>query len=534
MGQYNKAILTVAGENLIARTLAGEIQLNITKAKTSNYIYPAGIDFKLLTDMQGIKQIATDPATAVYNDTMIQTRVLFSNEEVAFTYYIQNIGLYAMDGTQEVLFCIVTAEMPDEMPQYNGVASTSYIYNIQNTVQDTAELNITVIPSGTATIQDVLERVDATGGDISETIIKTLDTVEDKYPVPTAGENVKRFFGKMLTLMKNVRPLTGNTTLYVSTIGSDILGDGSELNPFRTIQYAIDTLPKDLNSYTAYVQIADGTYEETVTITGFKSGSVILRTIRGDVISPLTKVTNIICSHNCAYINIGGLDITTTSSDGILCVDCSNVQIGNVRCVGVTDTFKGVYGAEVNLFRVWNCEISNRKFAVFFGNSKGYVNGCTGVSNNTGIYAGSGTIINISGSSIGATFPLDHGYGGMLVYANGTQISDLISSRLSCTWGIINGGYYRNGNISGVAMVVVQLRINLTTNLTAGSTYTISGFPSMGMGGVANVISVAINRPQLTDHCYMTPSGVITFIPVVNIPSTQGGLIFNCSYITNS
>lgn len=104
MGQYNKAVLTAAGENLIARTLAGEIQLNITKAKTSNYIYPAGIDFKSLTDMQGIKQTVSGPTTAVYNDTMIQTRVLFSNEEIATTYYIHNIGLYAMDGTQEVLF----------------------------------------------------------------------------------------------------------------------------------------------------------------------------------------------------------------------------------------------------------------------------------------------------------------------------------------------------------------------------------------------------------------------------------------------
>jgi len=160
MGQFNKAILTAAGENLIARTLAGEIQLNINKAKTSNYIYPAGTDFKSLTDMQGIKQTAINPATAVYSNTMIQTRVLFGNEEIASTYYIYNIGLYAMDGTQEVLFCIVTAESPDEMPQYNGVASTSYIYNIQNVVQDAAQLNITVNPSGTATIQDVLERVD--------------------------------------------------------------------------------------------------------------------------------------------------------------------------------------------------------------------------------------------------------------------------------------------------------------------------------------------------------------------------------------
>ncbi|MBP1653412.1 MAG: hypothetical protein H6Q26_3569 [Bacteroidetes bacterium] len=105
MGQYNKAVLTAAGEGLIAQALAGEIQLSITKAKTSNYAYPSSTDFKSLTDMQGVKQTASDPVTAVYSDAMIQTRALFSNEEIASTYYIHNIGLYAMDGTEEVLFC---------------------------------------------------------------------------------------------------------------------------------------------------------------------------------------------------------------------------------------------------------------------------------------------------------------------------------------------------------------------------------------------------------------------------------------------
>ena len=241
MGQYNKAVLTAAGERLIARTLAGEIQLNITKAKTSNYIYPAGTDFKSLTDMQEIKQTVSGPTTAVYNDTMIQTRVLFSNEEIVSTYYIHNIGLYAMDGTQEVLFCIVTAESPDEMPQYNGVASTSYIYNIQNVVQDAAQLNITVNPSGTATIQDVLERVDATGGNISETVIDNLETIDTKYPVPAAGETTKVFMGKVTKFINDfndyikVREVTltatgweGDSIPYIQTVSIPGVTEDSE------------------------------------------------------------------------------------------------------------------------------------------------------------------------------------------------------------------------------------------------------------------------------------------------------------------
>lgn len=197
MGQYNKAIITDAGESLIARAIVGEIQLVITKAKTSDYKYPDNTDFKALIDMQGIKQVMTSPETKVLSGDMLQTRTLFSNEEISATYYIQNIGLYAMDGTQEVLFCIVTAVTPDEMPQYNGVASTAYIYNIQSVVQNAKTIHITVNPSGTATVQDVLERVDATGGDISETVIETLEIIDTKYPIPKAGETTKVFMGKV-------------------------------------------------------------------------------------------------------------------------------------------------------------------------------------------------------------------------------------------------------------------------------------------------------------------------------------------------
>ncbi|MBE5973675.1 MAG: hypothetical protein E7251_03665 [Paenibacillaceae bacterium] len=327
MGQYNKAVLTAAGENLIARTLAGEIQLNITKAKTSNYIYPAGTDFKSLTDMQGIKQTATDPATAVYDDTMIQTRVLFSNEEIASTYYIHNIGLYAVDGTEEILFCIVTAETPDEMPQYNGVASTSYIYNIQNVVQDAAQLNITVNPSGTATIQDVLERVDATGGDISETVIETLDTVEDKYPVPAAGESVKRFFGKVLTFLRNIRPLTGDVNIYVSTTGSDITGDGGESNPYASIGKALGTITKDLGGYTAAINISDGTYNEDVVVKGISNGYIRLQRNGVQELNNLCNVKSIRVE-NCNSVSISGLNLTTTDTSGIFGTrtDFINVQ----------------------------------------------------------------------------------------------------------------------------------------------------------------------------------------------------------------
>ena len=210
MGQYKKSTLTAAGERLVAQAIGGEIKLNITKVKTSNHQYPDGTNFKSLVDMDGIVQTMVGPKTAVYNDTLIQTRALFSNEEVKETYYIHNIGLYAMDGSEEVLFSISSATTPDEMPKYDGVAPTTCIYNIQNTISETSSVSLTINPAGYASIADIMEldekKVDKTG-DISETTINTLDepATDVKFPVPVAGESTKTFLGKVKKFFEDTK-----------------------------------------------------------------------------------------------------------------------------------------------------------------------------------------------------------------------------------------------------------------------------------------------------------------------------------------
>lgn len=532
MGQYNKAVLTSVGENLIARALAGEIQLNITMAKTSNFIYPAGTDFKALTDMQGIKQTAADPATAVYDNTMIQTRVLFSNEEILSTYYIQNIGLYAMDGTEEVLFCIVTAETPDEMPQYSGVASTSYIYNIQNVVQDADQLSITVNPSGTATIQDVLERVDATGGDISETVIETLDTVEDKYPVPAAGESVKRFFGKVLTFLRNIKPLTGNINIYVSTTGSDTTGDGTSENPFKTIQHAIDIVPKDLGGHTATIYINDGVYAERLEINGFSAGIIYLRCADTEVVSDNVTVSYIDINFCSSMVAISGIKVNNSSDDSSIRVATnSNVLLNNLKITTLAPDKVGVLCAESNLVRIAGCDITGKLFAIRYVNTEAYIQNCTGANNSYACASGGASVVHVLGTYPGSTYGLTQSSGGSYIYNNGTQISGLISSGLSCTWGTIEaGGYYRHGNLNGVAQIIVNLRINITTLLTGEQPYRVYGFPTYA--GYP-VVAVATSNPNNTSYCYLGNVGDLVFTPKVNI-AAGGIIIFTCTYIVNS
>lgn len=528
MGQYNKAVLTTAGEKLIARALAGEIKLNITKAKTSDFAYPENADLKRLTDMQGVRQTVCDPETVVFNETIIQTRVLFSNEDIASTYYIHNIGLYAMDGTHEVLFSIVTAEMPDEMPQYNGVASTSYIYNIQNVVQDAAQLNISVNPSGTATIQDVLERVDAIGGDISETVIETLDTVESKYPVPSAGESVKRFFGKVLTFLRNIKPLTSDITLYVSTTGSDTTGDGTSAKPFKTIQHAIDILPKDLGGHVVIINVANGTYPERVRIVGFNNGEFRLYSSNPELLSDNCKVDSIDMLYDTCMIVVGGFSIMTTTNNGVSAESCSSL---NIQFIKITENAlsSGINGMGFYRcsFSVWNCQVSYHHAALFAYNSRGVSNmwaTCTG--NNYGIYGSYGSVITMTGDQPAATTPFTRDAGGSFIQDNGTQIIGLLTSKLTCTWGTVSGAYYKIGNIGGISQVVLSIAVTLTTNLTAHQEYTIYGFP---VASASTAITTHI--PSYFDHAQLYSDG-IHITPAINLP-VAGVYLLSGTYITN-
>ena len=127
MGVYKKAIITDAGEALRARAVAGEASMQFSCAKTSTYVYPDGTD---LTNVQ------------ITNDTLISVRSLFGNEQISEAYLIQNVGVYATDGENEILFAVCQAITPDQMPAYDGVAPSSFIYNVQLTVSQAAQISL--------------------------------------------------------------------------------------------------------------------------------------------------------------------------------------------------------------------------------------------------------------------------------------------------------------------------------------------------------------------------------------------------------
>lgn len=209
MGVYKKAIITDAGEALRARAVAGEASMQFSHAKTSTYVYPDGTDLTKLTDLQEIRQTVIPSNVQIANDTLISVRSLFGNEQINEAYLIQNVGVYATDGENEILFAVCQAITPDQMPAYDGVAPSSFIYNVQLTVSQAAQISLVVNTAGTATTQDVLEleqkKVNGNGGDISETVIAATEKSQAEYPVPAAGDSAKTVLGKVQKFFGDLR-----------------------------------------------------------------------------------------------------------------------------------------------------------------------------------------------------------------------------------------------------------------------------------------------------------------------------------------
>lgn len=113
--------------------------------------------------------------------------------------------------------------------------------------------------------------------------------------------------------------LSGNTTFYVRTDGSDS-NDGSANTAgaaWLTIQKAINVIANyNLNSYTATIQVADGTYTGAVSVTRpFVNGFVQLTGNTGTPSNCVISVAGAAVSVSYASMSLGGFKIVSSSGN---------------------------------------------------------------------------------------------------------------------------------------------------------------------------------------------------------------------------
>lgn len=167
----------------------------------------------------------------------------------------------------------------------------------------------------------------------------------------------------------------------VSPSGNDTTGNGSSSAPFRTFARALSAIPKNLNGFSATIQVAAGTYSEVVDIDGFSGGEIIIAGVAGTNVT----VTGLIVQ-GCAVL-IDGINLTVGSSGifvgakGLLFSASSNITVSSAA-----EAVTLRYGGVLELTRTLTVSNATRALQVQYG-STASVATLAGSNNTIGIYA---------------------------------------------------------------------------------------------------------------------------------------------------
>ena len=228
--------------------------------------------------------------------------------------------------------------------------------------------------------------------------------------------------------------LSTNLTLYVNSSSGNDGNDGlSSSKAKKTIQGALNSLPKNLGSYIATINVAAGTYNEAIKIAGFYAGcgegNASIR-IKGASQSGVIMNGGVFASGCACRIDVTDMTINGPASSG----SCVHV-FGCLSFYAARLTINGSTATNDRIFACYSCTASARTItmngksgASSFQVSGGVLilDGISGSNNYVGVHSGSsatglGGIALISNDSMNASTKYKKQYGG-IIYAEGALV----------------------------------------------------------------------------------------------------------------
>lgn len=157
-------VITEAGQELIAKMIAGTSTVTFTRIRTTDHDY-SGIDLKGLTSLEDVKQESLISSIERTNSTMVEIIAAVNNSELIDGYYIRAVGLYAKDeDMDEVLYGVsIEADNPDYLPGFNGHTVSGVTYRINTKVDVSSQVTLEINPAAVATVvqfEDVKDKID--------------------------------------------------------------------------------------------------------------------------------------------------------------------------------------------------------------------------------------------------------------------------------------------------------------------------------------------------------------------------------------
>jgi hypothetical protein len=223
MGKYNGAIITSAGQNLIAQAIAQGQTVTFTTMQASSNAYPSSTDFEALTSLIDVEATADISYAGVYNNNVVQISARIDNTGVETAYLINTLGVFAQVGSATpILLAVITAVTPDQMPVYDANNPSAFIYNVQITVQNAESISVSVNPAGTINVDQFNQAINGLQtqiATINDNAFFTTDSAtttinnEDYIPIQQTGGKKKTLFSTLVAKLNGLITKIGTSTL---------------------------------------------------------------------------------------------------------------------------------------------------------------------------------------------------------------------------------------------------------------------------------------------------------------------------------
>ena len=171
-----KEYITNAGYELLSRMLTGDCNIDYTRIVMGNGT-PMESDLKKVTSVANEVVSLDIESVKIETDNTVDITATFTNAEISEAFYFKEKGVYASDGSKEILFAYAYTADPELIPPYTEEFMEKRLKSIMKQLQSVdAPVNIKV-KSG---IYVPCEDYDRDMIALEETIKKKVDKVEGK------------------------------------------------------------------------------------------------------------------------------------------------------------------------------------------------------------------------------------------------------------------------------------------------------------------------------------------------------------------
>lgn len=228
-------IITTRGLQLITKLAGARGQIEFTNVKVGTGRLPVGTDPAELTHLITYKM---DGMIAGYGydeeakDAYVVMQI--ENEGIESGFIMTEVGLYAKDpDLGEILYAYVDlSNDPNHiMPAENGRSKTVQI-KLHVIVGEVTELHAVINPLSQVTREEfdreLMTKVTASGGDITDTVVAGFTDSTAQYPVPAPGDTAKVGFGKIKKFFEDIRN-TATGACFIGQIVNNCVTDRADL-----------------------------------------------------------------------------------------------------------------------------------------------------------------------------------------------------------------------------------------------------------------------------------------------------------------